>query len=304
MKTNLLITLGCVGLLSSATMAATKAFYVTDEAGDNQHLVRLRDLSAAPVGLYVQKCISDTAGAEDFAPPTNWGWASFGNAFTNFLPPGCYEYQVGTCFIGDDDAGVGFTPGKAGQVSGSIGSADTTRRGWLRCFSHDSVAGSAYYGDTLSAAASRTLDSSIDVYQWQSDPVISNINPAYIIPLTQPPPTQTVNGVVNGTALVGVGNNILPEHVLLVEYRDQSGGAWHLLTTFVEADGSFSGLVSGPYPRVVYVRARVADAHTMRPGLPVSDNYPVTALPEPLASLVACVCMAAVLGRACRRART
>jgi len=280
------ITLGCVALLATTARADTKAFYVTDEAVDYQHLVRMKDLTAAPVGLYVQKCVSGANAADDYAAPTNWGWASTGNAFTNFLPPTCYEYQVGTCRIGDDDAGVGFTVGTPGQVSGTIGSSDTTRRGWLRCLSGTHPTNSAYYGDTPGNATARTLSGATDAYQWPGDPLITNVNPAYVIPFTQPPPTQTLSATISGRIAVGTGNNVLPASALLVEYRDQSGGAWSVLPATVEPDGLFTGAVSGPYPRVVFVRARVADAATPQPGLPISENYPVSIpIPEPLAWL-------------------
>jgi len=258
----------------------------------------MKDLTPAPVGLYVQKCVSDANGVDDLATPTNWGWAATGNAFTNYLPPACFEYQVDTCRMGDDDAGVGFTS-KPGQVSGSIGSSDATRRGWLRCFSATRITNSAYYGDTLGNTTERTLSSAADAYQWPSDPLITNINPAYLIPMTQPPPTQTVNGTVSGSVLVGPGNDVLPESVLLVEFRDQSGDTWEPLASMVQVDGSFAGLVSGPYPRVVYVRARVADVYTPRPGLPVSENYPVSVTPEPFAPLAILLALAAY-----RRRRT
>ena len=298
MKKILIVSLCYAFLLPGFVPAATKAFYVTDEGVDNQFVVRLKNFSAAPVGLYVQKCISGPSGANDFAAPTNWGWAFSGNAFTNYLPPDCYEYQVGTCFMGDDDSAVGFTPSKPGQVSGDIGSADTTRRGWLRTFSDITIPASAYYGDTLGATAGRTLNNAVNVYQWQSDPVVSNVNPAYVIPFSVAPPTQTIYATFGGTLTVGSGVNVLPETILLVEYRSQSGGAWMPFDTTIAANGAFEGTVAGPFPNPVFVRARVIDGASPRPGLPLSSEYPVNVLaPEPGTAGIALLAIFALLRR-------
>lgn len=285
MKSKTLAAVCCVCLIAGLAPAATKAFYVTDELGTDQHLVRMKDLAPAPTGLYVQKCISGAAGVDDLVAPTNWGWATSGNAFTNYLPPDVQEYQVGTCRMGDDDAGVAFINLKAGQVSGTVGSSDATRMGWLRTFSSTAIPLSAYYGDTLGATLGRALNNAVDVYQWSADPVVSIVNPAYIIPFIAPPPTQTVNATIAGTVAVGAGNNELPGSILLVEYRDQASNTWQTLQATVNPDGTFTGEVPGPFPRQLYLRARVKDANTPRPGLPVSAEYPVVVpVPEPLAT--------------------
>ena len=298
MKKIVCISLGFMFLLASLAPAATKAFYVTDEAGDNLFLVRTKNFDAAPVGLYVQKCISGTAALNDYAPPTNWGWAFSGNAFTNYLPPDCYEYQVGSCKMGDDDAGVGFGSIKAGQVSASVGSSDATRRGWLRCFSGTLITNSAYYGDTPGADLGRTLNNAVDVYQWQNDTIISNINPAYIIPFVIPPPTQSLYATVGGKLLVGASDNVLPETILLVEYRSQSGGPWITIDPSIAAGGDFMGVVGGPFPHSVFIRARVADGESLRVNLPVSEEYPVHVLtPEPGAALGILFLVGAVIRR-------
>ena len=263
--------------------AETKPFYCGDEAGDNEHLWYMKDgTTLAPEGLYIQKCISDSGAVDDHAAPTTNEYGTSGNIYGNFLPGapgvgGCQEYQVGTCVMGQDQSGMGGTV-KPGTVSGPIGSSDTTRRAWFRCFSATTIKGAVYYGDTLGADAARTLNNTVIVYEWSADPINNIINPAYVITFSSAPAPKSGETfrAVGTVANVGNGNNQMPNDFLEVVYSGPQSG-----TAAVAADGSFeftpSPITAGDYD--VYVK--VKDASTPRNGFPLSGTEQVTLTPEP-----------------------
>jgi hypothetical protein len=243
-----MLIIASIFVLAANLYAATKAFVVTDEAGDNEHLVKARDNTDAPMGWYVQKCVSGTSASPDTGDAGAMPWtnevATSGSAYGNFLASvSCQEYQIDTCKMGDDDSGTGISV-KDGSVSGDIGSSDTSRRGWLRSFSATTIRGAAYYGDTPGADAGRTLNNTTWVYEWSADPTINTINPAYnglkidyAVSLG-----TTITGHINTVS--GGANNVLADNAVAVYYTN-AAGAWAALGAFTCVNGNFSGTYPG-----------------------------------------------------------
>jgi len=277
-----------VALMPGKVRAVTKPFMITDEDVFPHRYARFRDLSLISTGMYVQKCISGPNGTFDYAPPTNFGWSSNPNgpSLTNYLPPECAEYQVGTCVMGDDDSGYGYSQ-KPGSVSGDIGSSDTTRRGWLRCFSGLHITNSAYYGDTIGDNVKRGLDNFDEAGSWDHDVVASNVNPAYVIPFLQVP------GVVGGVTVTGRvdasssgGNNQLESGWIRLRWRYAGQGTWVATNLTINANGTFQFSPSVDGQTTIVVQAYVPTA-SPRKDLPISGEYSVVVVPEPASVMMA-----------------
>jgi len=271
---------------------------------------RVRDGADAPTGLKVQKCHSGASHNNVYAPPTTnitfdgGNVVYYTNILGNALPADCMDYESGTCWMGDDDSSSGpfADQGQAGFVAADVSCSEPNRSGWLRAFSSTRFTNSAYYGD------SRLDNPALDqVWEINADfdpanPMITNVNPAYVIPFGVSAPvdyTPAANELcaVTGSVAAGAGNNVLPPGLVSVHWENVTIAAAGVIA--VAADGSWAGYVAvtnrtavTPLTNQIVFRAIGVSA---RPGLPVSP--PVTryvlGVPEPgalcaLAGLVLC----------------
>lgn len=289
----LVLLLACI--CSGIAHAETQFFLVTDESEGHLYdrYVRYKDATIAPTGLYVQLCVSGHNGTYDYAAPTNFGWAPKSNngyAFTNYLPAACCEYQVGDCRLGDDDGGLGLTV-KPGSVSASLGSADETRYGWLRFFSGREITNSAYYGDALGDDVNRRLDDPAGFAgNWDADPIINLVNPAYEIPFSVDlPGNYDVSAqspyLAEGWVKAGIGNNILEASVLTVVWYNVSLNTQGVCTVSTYGDWTTGVIISNRTAVSSFTNEIqfYAVAASPREGLPISETITryVIGVPEP-----------------------
>jgi hypothetical protein len=179
------------------------------------------------------------------------------------------EDSAATLFMGYDEVYDQFFSGKDGQKGAVVYNSDDSGYGYLRAFSGTTITGSAYYGDSTPEA----LTDSGDRRNLPAGNVTCDtVNPAYTIPFVVEPyvdPTDDTYVIGQVEASGTGGNNRLSTSMLLLEYKPESGGSWTNIPVTFDTDGGFN--VTFPMP--AYFRARVKDADTPRPGLPLSGEY-------------------------------
>ena len=245
--------------------------------GNTNHF-KMRNGIDAPIGLRVQCLASGLGEANKYVSPSTNKWKTTvpqgAKVFGYFMPNDCYEDNVRETKMGDDDAETkAGDANSAGFVSSTIGFSNITRAGWLRAFSSTIITNSAYYGDSIEAHPLLDWPGQMNVAWIPANPVISNINPAFVIPYIVAPTSafERLEGSVDSSVLGG--NNQLQSDWIIVEYRLEGSATWLTLDTNINPNGDFSGAVSAPnYPVNAYVRARMKDGFTPRPGLPISDE--------------------------------
>ena len=266
-------------------------FLVSDNSiyiNGNQNHFKLRNEIDAPVGLRVQCLASGPNEANKYAPPSTNNWkfpvTQGEKVFGYFMPENCYEDIVKTTWMGDDDAEAKSSDtNSAGFVSSTIGFSDTTRAGWLRAFSSTIITNSAFYGDSKENDSLLDWPGQMNVAWIPANPIISNINPAFIIPFDNVPFSafERIEGSVDSS--ISGGNNQLLSEWILVEYRLEGSPTWLILDEELTADGDFVGTISTTnYPVNAFVRARMKDGFTPRTGLPLSDEKTVANIGGPL----------------------
>jgi len=263
----------------------------------------LRSGVAAPVGLRVQCLVSGTNGEDKFAPPTTNGWdapvADAAVAQGYMVGGACAEYRVRTTWMGNNNAGTfAGDAGLAGFVSAFISASNSTCEGWLRAFSGTRITNAAYYGDAAMASTALDTPGEVNAACSPRDPVISNINVAYLIPFAEPPAANgiTIEGVVD--AVAGGSDYQLPAEWLEIEYRLDGEPGWTLLDSTLDTYGGFDGQVVAPtYPTNAQVRMRIKAAFAPQPGLPQGQQVLLTGIvPEPM-SLFAMAAFAMLAAR-------
>jgi len=256
--------------------------------GEKHHFM-LRSGVPAPVGLRVQCLASETNGINAFAAPTTNRWneniPDGSDAFGYFVPYDCHEDTVRMTRMGDELVLTNATDaGQPGFVASSVGFSISNRssRGWMRAFSHTTITGAAFYADTV--APDTTLDWPGNINcAWQPGAlVLSNVNPAYVLQFTVAPYADIdfIEGIVD--CVEDGGDNKLPGKAVMVEFLLEGETAWRILDDELDGNGGFIGLVIADiYPTGVYVRARVKDTFSPRPGLPASASVgPIMVVPE------------------------
>ena len=121
-------------------------------------------------------------------------------------------------------------------------------------------------------------------YEWDPiDPVIENVNPAYIIPFDFIPTNSVSIGTVTGSVFCTTsgGNNQLESGSILIEWRYEDSAIWQTGTSALVDDGNFEFIAGVLELTNIYVRARVKDIKTPRAGFPFSSEVSVTVVPEP-----------------------
>ncbi|RLD12061.1 MAG: hypothetical protein DRI44_01935, partial [Chlamydiae bacterium] len=260
-------------------------FLVSDNSiyiDGNQNHFKMRNGVDAPVGLRVQCLASGSGEANKYAVPSTNKWKTIvpqgAKVFGYFMPNDCYEDNVRETKMGDDDAGTKADDANSpGFVSAIISFTDTNRVGWLRAFSSVIITNAAYYGDTVAIDSVLDWPGKMNVAWIPANPIISNINPAFVIPFDVVPTSafERLEGSVDSS--VSGGNNQLQSEWILVEYRLEGSTTWLPLDNSINSNGDFSGTISSPdYPVDAYVRARMKDNYTPRTGLPLSDEKIVT----------------------------
>ncbi len=272
--------------------AATETFVVTDDSGYVPHTnhFKLRDGTDATIGLKVQRIVSGSSANNKYAAPTTNIVLDAGNTnininiYGNALPADCQDYEACRAWMGDDDAATGAgDAGNAGMVSGLIGSSDTSRHGWLRAFSGTRLTNSAYYGDAKKTDTALANAGEYN-YEWNpSNPAITNVNPAYIIPFDFTPTNSATPGTVTGSvySTTAGGNNQLESKWVLIEWRYENSATWTTGTSTLGVNGSFEFTAGVSGLTNIFVRARVLDSSTLRIGFPISSEVLVTVVPEP-----------------------
>jgi|GEM_PF-1679247 len=266
-------------------------FLVSDNSiyiNGNQNHFKLRDGSDAPVGLRVQCLASGPNEANKYAPPTTNKWKTSvtqgEKIFGYFMPENCYEDNALLTKIGDDNADTkAGDKNSPGFVSANISFTDTNRVGWLRTFSDAIITNAAYYGDSRATDTTLNRPGYLNAAWLPANPIISNINSAYIIPFDVVPTSafERIQGSVYSSA--AGGNNQLISDLILVEFRYEGSSTWQILDTDIEPNGDFSGAITAPaYPATVYVRARMKDGYAPRPSFPRSDVHTVANIGGPL----------------------
>jgi hypothetical protein len=244
------------------------------------------------------------AGTNSYPPPSTNGLvmsvADGTDAVGYYVPAPAFEYRTRSVWMGMDAAQTWASDaGEPGFVAAYIGATNDDYYGWLRAFSAEEITNAAYYGDTCQPDARLITPNQLNCAWTPANPCINIVNPAYQIPyLTLPGCAQ---GLVTGhvVALAGGSNNVLAAEWLVVEYQLQGATDWQVMTTSVNAHGAFAGAVSAPaYPTNVWLRVRVADAHTPTPGLPVSAVVALNVIPELCAGAALMVFVIACAARA------
>ncbi|MCP4706961.1 MAG: hypothetical protein GY865_20365 [candidate division Zixibacteria bacterium] len=224
--------------------------------------VNLKDgTTYAPVNNKAQAISAASSG--NIQPPTN-NPANFYLDSSNLKTTTTTSQDI---YIGYDYINGG-TLG-AGQCYAIVSRDGTDGTGWLRAFSSTTVPNSAYYVDGDYAALTFGGGD-----QSCGDKNIDQVNPAYIIPWSNPPATN-----FNATSIVGVvdtaasDNNKLTDSDVKVQVREKPSGSWedHSLPYTPGYAGNFE-------VRAIFVSGN----------LPVSATYDVDGvIPEPaLASIL------------------
>ena len=284
-------------MLSAITYAETEVFVATDDLGYAPHTnhFKLRDGTDATIGVKVQRLVSGPSANNKYAAPTTNIVLDTSNTnaniniYGNALPADCQDYEACKTWMGDDDAATAASDaGNAGFVSGLIGSSDTSRHGWLRAFSSTRITNSAYYGDAKKTDTALATGGQYN-YEWNpSNPAISNVNPAYTIPIDSTPTNGPTYGSVIGSvfATTSGGNNQLESGYILVEWRYENSSSWTTGDSSLDANGDFNFTVTVPQNTNVYVRARVKNVNTPRDGFPFSSEFLVTVTATPATPIV------------------
>lgn len=311
----------CAALLFAprSVHAETEEFTVTMDAQNielpaHTNHFKARDGQDAPVGWYVQRCVSgydDEGGIhiDKFAPPvTNTGedidgdgvevYGHYLTFYGHMNRSNSMEFMPGTTWMGDRrSASVYADTGMPGFVTAMIAHTDVGRHGWLRAFSASTITGAAYYGDARKANTALDFGGQIN-YEWNPrDPAVSNVNPAYLIPfgVTAPVDGQDSGAPAMTVAFTGTvcssasgANNQLSDGIVSVHWRNVTlnTGGWLSV-----ADGQWIGALplSNASPlRVTNVFVCFALAASERPGLPSSPAVTISYLnmPEPLFGLL------------------
>ncbi len=292
MTTKLIIIFSLFFILPIIAHAETEVFVVTDDLGyapQTNHF-KLRDGTDATIGVKVQRLVSGPSANNKYAAPTTNIVLDTGNTnininiYGNALPADCQDYEACKTWMGDDDSNTSASDaGDAGFVSGPIGSSDTSRHGWLRAFSSTRITNSAYYGDAKKTDTTLASGGEYN-YEWTpGNPAITNVNPAYIIPFDFSPTNSATPGTVTGSVYsTNSGeNNQLESEWILVEWRYENSAIWTIGTTFLDANGDFEFTAGISDLTNIFVRARVMNVNTPRPGFPFSKEVSVTVIPEP-----------------------
>lgn len=295
MKAKSLITLAVVCLMALGGYASTKQFVISARfASYSNHWCYVRggmtEPYRCPTGYYVQLCVSGGSAANDLAAPTtNTGSIVAGNAWTNYLPADCQEYQVGTVRMGNGTVAYIY-PTSNGNVNANIGNADTSRRGWMRCFSAREIIDAAYYGDTASRTAERTLNNTTAVGGWVEEIRMITINPAYRgMRVSNPVQTPIMSGglyLMTGTVntVAGGAPNVLGDADVMVWWRTNSSDAtgWKALQNLGVVNGAFTGYYAGGSEVIV---GMPASGTTLPNSEAAQGPIAVAPVPEPAMAL-------------------
>lgn len=192
---------------------------------ERSYCFRMADFSLAPTGMRVQVLHSEL---EDIlSPPTT----NTGTRFTDrggvddfwgyHTIPAICEHWFEAIWTGIDVINQGY-PGGDGCVYAVCEGADW-RYAWLRVFSHTTITGAAYYGDTQA----RSMEEFAEWYDYwdTTNFFVTTVNPAYIIPdfslasafsSHYEQTTLAISGHVGTVA--GIHNNRLHDNVVTVHW--------------------------------------------------------------------------------------
>lgn len=217
-----------ITFLHYAAYADTETFLIATNAnltGQAATKFLMKDGSTfAPVGLRVQGLMNTDSISDQPAPTTNSATGTLGtHVFGVHVPVNIQEYRYKDTWIGDDDSSYFLSSLGEGEVTKDIGlSGNNSWYGWLRTFSHDAITQAAYYADS----PAELLDND-DENGGYGDLIISNVNPAYIIPFDVIWPasaytsfTPFVSIACTGKVTTGFGNNILPDSLVSVKWEN------------------------------------------------------------------------------------